>query len=222
MADAITGRTRVIFVCSPNNPTGQVVKRKELTAFLDRAPSNVLVVLDEAYREFITDPDVPDGIDEYRKRPNVIVLRTFSKAYGLAALRVGFAIAHEPVARALRQMALPFGVSNIAEEAALASLAAEDELFARVEALSIERERVWEALTEQGWELSPTQANFIWLRLGQDSERFAQMCGDAGITVRAFPGEGVRISIAEGEANERFIEVARKFRMERLSSGSRR
>ncbi len=222
MADAITDRTRVIFICSPNNPTGQVVKRQELTAFLDRVPSDVLVVLDEAYREFITDPDVPDGIEEYRKRPNVIVLRTFSKAYGLAALRVGFAIAHEPVARALRQMALPFGVSSIAEEAALASLAAEDELFARVAALANERERVWDALTEQGWELSPTQANFIWLRLGQDSERFAHMCGEAGITVRAFPGEGVRISIAEREANERFIEVARQFRVGTSSSGSLR
>lgn len=222
MADAITEQTRVIFVCSPNNPTGQVVKRAELTAFLERVPSDVLVVLDEAYREFITDPDVPDGVEEYRKHSNVIVLRTFSKAYGLAALRIGFAIAHEPVTRALRQMALPFGVSSIAEEAALASLAAEDELFSRVQALSVERERVWDALTEQGWKLSPTQANFIWLRLGNASENFAHMCGEAGITVRAFPGEGVRITIAEAEANERFIEVARQFRDVGSAPGSPR
>lgn len=220
MAEAITDRTRVIFVCSPNNPTGQVVRRDELTAFLDRVPNDVLVVLDEAYREFITDPDVPDGVEEYRQRPNVIVLRTFSKAYGLAALRVGFAIAHAPVAQALRQMALPFGVSTIAEEAAIASLAAEDELIARVQSLAAERERVWQVLVDQGWELSPTQANFIWLRLGSDSERFAEVCSEAGITVRAFPGEGVRVTIAEAEANQRFIQVAQSFRPAHASSDS--
>jgi histidinol-phosphate aminotransferase len=222
MANAITDRTRVIFVCSPNNPTGQVVKRAELTAFLDRVPNDVLVVLDEAYREFITDPDVPDGVEEYRQRPNVIVLRTFSKAYGLAALRVGFAIAHTSVAQALRQMALPFGVSTIAEEAAIASLAAEDELIARVRSLATERERVWQVLVDQGWELSPTQANFIWLRLGADSESFAQACNEAGITVRVFPGEGVRVTIAEEEANQRFIEVARRFQSEHAGSDSHR
>jgi histidinol-phosphate aminotransferase len=220
MADAITDRTRVIFVCSPNNPTGQVVKRDELTVFLDRVPSDVLVVLDEAYREFITDPDVPDGVNEYRKHPNVIVLRTFSKAYGLAALRVGFAIAHAPVARALRQMALPFGVSTIAEEAAITSLAAEDELFARVQSLATERERVWQVLVDQGWQLAETQANFIWLRLGAQSELFAQACSEAGITVRAFPGEGVRVTVAEEEANQRFIEVAQRWRVANASSDS--
>ncbi|CAM5639631.1 Putative phenylalanine aminotransferase OS=Streptomyces griseomycini OX=66895 GN=pat PE=3 SV=1 [Streptomyces griseomycini] len=108
MADAITDRTRLIFVCNPNNPTGTAVRRAELERFLDRVPDDVLVVLDEAYREFIRDPEVPDGVEIYRKRPNVCVLRTFSKAYGLAGLRVGFAIAHEPVAAALRKTAVPF------------------------------------------------------------------------------------------------------------------
>ena len=122
MADAITERTRLIFVCNPNNPTGTAVRRAELERFLDRVPADVLVVLDEAYREFVRDTEVPDGIELYRDRPNVCVLRTFSKAYGLAGLRVGFAVAHEPVAAALRKTAVPFGVSQLAQDAAVASL----------------------------------------------------------------------------------------------------
>src|SRR3989442_6201184 len=125
MAAAIPPRTRLIFVCNPNNPTGTVVHAAELEAFLDQVPGNCLVVLDEAYREFVRDPDVPDGLDLYRDRPNVAVLRTFSKAYGLAGLRVGFAIAHPPVAEALRKTAVPFGVNSLAQAAAVASLAAE-------------------------------------------------------------------------------------------------
>src|SRR6202042_3437849 len=101
MAAAITPRTRLILVCNPNNPTGTVVRARELTAFLDQVPGDCLVVLDEAYREYIRDGDVPDGINLYRDRPNVAALRTFSKAYGLAGLRLGFLIGHEPVAEAI-------------------------------------------------------------------------------------------------------------------------
>ena len=148
----------------------------------------------------------------YRRYPNVAVLRTFSKAYGLAALRVGFAIAHEKVAEALRKTATPFGVSTIAEEAAIASLEAEDELLDRVRATIEERTRVWNALREQGWHLERTEANFIWLRLGDDTVDFTHACEAAGITVRPFAGEGVRITIAEKEANDRVIAVASDFR----------
>lgn len=171
MAAAITDRTRLIFVCNPNNPTGTAVRRAELERFLDQVPSDVLVVLDEAYREFVRDTDVPDGIELYRSRPNVAVLRTFSKAYGLAGLRVGFAVAHEPVAAALRKTAVPFGVSQLAQDAAVASLRAEDELMGRVGALVSERTRVHEALVAQGWTVPDTQANFVWMRLGSGPPR---------------------------------------------------
>jgi histidinol-phosphate aminotransferase len=211
MLAAITDRTRVIFVCNPNNPTGQVVTEAELVGFLERVPKDVLVVIDEAYREFIGADDVPDGVDLFRAYPNVIVLRTFSKAYGLAALRVGFAIAHERVAEALRKTATPFGVSTLAEAAAIASLHAEDELLVRVRALVVERERVQAALREQGWPVQRTEANFVWLRLGERTAEFAAACEEAGITVRPFAGEGVRITIAETEANDRVIEVAGRF-----------
>ncbi|MEU0677373.1 histidinol-phosphate transaminase [Streptomyces sp. NPDC006172] len=214
MADAITERTRLIFVCNPNNPTGTVVKRAELERFLDRVPADVLVVLDEAYREFIRDPEVPDGCELYRERPNVCVLRTFSKAYGLAGLRVGFAIAHEPVAAALRKTAVPFGVSQLAQEAAIASLRAEDELFGRVGSLVCERTRVVEGLRAQGWTVPETQANFVWLRLGERTVDFAAACEQAGVVIRPFPGEGVRVTIGETEANDIFLKAAEGFRKE--------
>ncbi|MFI6106879.1 histidinol-phosphate transaminase [Streptomyces sp. NPDC051310] len=216
MADAITDRTRLIFVCNPNNPTGTVVRRAELERFLDRVPSDVLVVLDEAYREFIRDPEVPDGIEIYRDRPNVAVLRTFSKAYGLAGLRVGFAIAHEPVAAALRKTALPFSVSQLAQDAAVASLRAEDELLGRVGSLVCERTRVYDGLVAQGWTVPETHANFVWLRLGEATEGFAAACDEAGVVVRPFAGEGVRVTIGESEANDIFLRVAESYRKERF------
>ncbi|MFF4286064.1 histidinol-phosphate transaminase [Streptomyces sp. NPDC001633] len=212
MLAAITDRTRLIFVCNPNNPTGTVVRRAELESFLDRVPGGVLVVLDEAYREFIRDPEVPDGIELYRNRPNVCVLRTFSKAYGLAGLRVGFAVAHEPVAAALRKTAVPFGVSQLAQEAAVASLRSEQALLERVDALVAERARVVDGLLGQGWTVPETQANFVWLRLGDRTTDFAAACERAGVVVRPFAGEGVRVTIGETAAMDLFLQAAEDFR----------
>ncbi|WP_441251082.1 histidinol-phosphate transaminase [Kitasatospora sp. McL0602] len=214
MLAAVTDRTRLIFVCNPNNPTGVAIHRAELERFLDAVPGDVLVVLDEAYREFIRDADVPDGVEIYRDRPNVCVLRTFSKAYGLAGLRVGFAIGHEPVATALRKTAIPFGVSQLAQDAAVASLRAEDALLVRVEALVEERTRVAAELTRQGWELADSQANFVWLRLGERTMDFAAACGAAGVVVRPFAGEGVRVTIGEVAGNDLFLAAAETFRKE--------
>ena len=218
MASAVNERTRLIFVCNPNNPTGQVVRREELERFLDRIPQDVLVVLDEAYAEFVSDPEVPDGLTIYRDRPNIVVLRTFSKAYGLAALRVGFAIAHEPVAEALRKLALPFGISTIAEEAALVSLSLEAELLERVGAIIGERASMVEGLRAQGWKVDEQQANFVWLRLGADAVPFAHACEAEGLTVRPFADEGVRVTVAESEANARFLQVAGAWRESRSGS----
>jgi histidinol-phosphate aminotransferase len=148
----------------------------------------------------------------YRDRPNVVVLRTFSKAYGLAGLRVGFAVAHDPVAEALRKTAVPFGVSSVAQVAATASLAAEDELLVRVAALVEERSRVQRALRDQGWSSVPdSQANFVWLRLGERTAEFAAACEAAGVVVRPFAGEGARVTVGEPEANDIFLQVAKDF-----------
>ena len=212
MLAAITDRTRLIFVCNPNNPTGTVVRRAELESFLDRVPSDVLVVLDEAYCEFVSDAEVPDGIELYRDRPNVCVLRTFSKAYGLAGLRVGFAVAHEPVAAALRKTAVPFGVSQVAQEAAVASLRSEAALLERVDALVAERARVFDGLVGQGWTVPESQANFVWLRLGDRTADFAAACERAGVVVRPYAGDGVRITIGESPAMDLFLQAAEEFR----------
>ncbi|WP_214415583.1 histidinol-phosphate transaminase [Sphaerisporangium fuscum] len=212
MAAAITPRTRMIFVCNPNNPTGTVNRTAELTAFLDEVPADVLVVLDEAYREYVRDADVPDGLDLYRDRPNVAVLRTFSKAYGLAGLRVGYLIGHEPVASAVRKTMVPFAVNSIAQAAAIASLAAEDELLERVELVVKERTRVRDALLGQGWEVPPTEANFVWLRLGERTGEFAERCAVDGVAVRPYGVEGARISIGTPEANDAFLAAAADFR----------
>ena len=211
MAAAVTPRTRLVLVCNPNNPTGTVVGRRELTEFLDQVPGDCLVVLDEAYREYIRDESVPDGVDLYRDRPNVAVLRTFSKAYGLAGLRVGFMVAQEPVAAAVRKTMLTFGVNALAQAAAIASLEAEPELLERVEAVVSERDRVRGELLGQGWSVPPTEANFIWLRLGADTEDFADACDRAGVSVRPFRAEGARVSIGDREANDAFLAVARAF-----------
>jgi histidinol-phosphate aminotransferase len=211
MADAITPHTRLIFVCNPNNPTSTVLGTSELNDFLDRVPADCLVVLDEAYREYVRDESVPDGLSLYRDRPNVAVLRTFSKAYGLAGLRAGFLVGHEPVAQAIRKTLVPFGVNSLVQAAAVASLAAEAELLDRVEATVNERTRVREALLADGWTVPATEANFVWLRLGDDTAAFAADCAREGVSVRPFAGEGARVSIGEPEANDLFVAVARAF-----------
>ena len=211
MADAVTDRTRLIFVCTPNNPTGTVVRQDDLERFLERVPDDVLVIVDEAYVEFVRDPDAVRGLDTYRDRPNVAVLRTFSKAYGLAGLRVGFAIAHPRVAQALRQTQVPFGVSTIAAAAAIASLAAEDALLDRVEALVGERTRVEAALADQGWRLPASQANFVWLRLGDRIGELVAACEAVNLAVRPYGDDGVRVTIGEPEANDRFLVVSAGF-----------
>ncbi len=211
MRAAVTDSTRVLVVCSPNNPTGPSVGRAELVELLDSVPPSVLVVLDEAYREFVrTDPW--DGVDLAHGRDNVVVLRTFSKAYGLAGLRVGFAVAPPPLAAAIRTVALPFGVSTIAQAAAVASLEAERALFDRVDALVVERSRILETLRSQGWDVPDTQANFVWLPLGAGTGDFATACEQAGVMVRPFAGEGVRVSVGEQAGNDVFLQVAADWR----------
>ncbi len=208
--DAITARTRLIFICSPNNPTGRALGATELTAFLDSVPEDVLVVLDEAYHEFVTDPDVPDGVG-YLDRPNIVVLRTFSKAYGLAGLRVGYAAAADPaLATALRQTQIPFAVSQLAQEAALASLEpqAEKELLARVGEVVEERTRVYGELVGMGYDATPSQANFVWIPFGERTTAWAAGCEAHGVIVRPFAGYGVRITVGTAQENDVLLAAA--------------
>ncbi|MDQ3629096.1 MAG: histidinol-phosphate transaminase [Actinomycetota bacterium] len=212
MAAAVTERTKAVLVCTPNNPTGPAVHRDELEQLLAVLPSRVVVVVDEAYVEFVADPGVASGLDLYRERDNVVVLRTFSKAYGLAGLRVGYAIAPEPLAAAIRKAALPFGVSQVAQDAAVASLERESELLERVAAVVAERGRMVAALSGQGWDVPDAQGNFVWLALGADSVDFATAAAAAGVMVRPFAGDGVRVSIGEPDGNDVLLETAGQFR----------
>lgn len=211
MAAAVTERTRLLLVCSPNNPTGPAVHEAELRELLARVPGDVVVVLDEAYTEFVRDPDVVVGPALLAEHPNLVVLRTFSKAYGLAALRVGYALAQPVVADALRATAVPFGVSGPAQAGALASLDAEDELLARVADLVVERERVREGLAQVGWVVPEPQGNFVWLAAGGTTADLVAACEAAGVTVRGFVGEGVRCTIGEREANDLLVAAVAPF-----------
>ena len=211
MQDAITSKTRVIFVCTPNNPTGGIVTQQQIDDFLVSVPKDILVVIDEAYVEFNRDENAIDGLATMKAHPNVGVLRTFSKAYGLAGLRVGYFIGPSHIAEAVRKTAVPFGVSNIAQVAAIASLEHEAELFERVD--EVVTERIWfEAeLKKLGFILPTSQANFVWIPLGERTEEFAKRSEGIAVAIRPFPGEGVRISIGERQALERVIELAKEF-----------
>jgi histidinol-phosphate aminotransferase len=208
MAAAVTERTGVIFVCNPNNPTGTVVTRAELESFMAAVPERVLVVIDEAYVHFDRDPDSPSGIEFFRRYPNVVVLHTFSKAYGLAGLRIGYAIARPAVAAALRKVALPFGVSRLAQEAAVLSLEAEAELDERIDELVRERARLFDGLLAAGLAPVPSQANFVWLPAGEESVRIAEALERHGISARCFAGEGVRVTVGLPEENDAVLAAA--------------
>jgi histidinol-phosphate aminotransferase len=210
MAAAVTSRTRLVLLCSPNNPTGPALAESDVKAFLAAVPAHVLVVIDEAYAEFVDDPLAVDGTRLLPSAPNLLVLRTFSKAYGLAGLRVGYAIAgSSAVAGALRQVHLPFAVSIAAQAAALASLEAEPELLAQVAQVVAEREPLRQRLIGCGWEVPPAQGNFVWLPAGADSDRVSQVFEDHGVLVRCFSGEGLRITVATAKDHDRVVEAAR-------------
>ncbi|GAB2582837.1 putative phenylalanine aminotransferase [Paractinoplanes abujensis] len=208
MADAITDRTRLVIVCNPNNPTGTSVRKADLDRFVAAVPSDVLIVLDEAYRELVTDPDVPDGVATYGDRPNVLVLRTMSKAWGLAGLRMGYLVAQPEVATAIRKVLTPFSTSLVAQAAAIAALAQEAEVRRRCALVVAERDRVTEALRGLGVAVPGSQANFVWLPLGDGSAAFAQVCESRGVIVRPFQGDGVRVTIGTPDENDAFLAAA--------------
>jgi histidinol-phosphate aminotransferase len=210
MASAVTDRTKVVLVCTPNNPTGPAVKATELTAFLAAVPPDILVVVDEAYVEFVRDPEAADGLAALAEHANVVVLRTFSKAYGLAGLRVGYAIARPEVAVSIRKATPPFAVTDLSQAAAVASLESQAELDERVEAIVQERAAMVKALRQQGWDVPDTEANFVWLPLGDDALAFAAACDP--VSVRPFAGDGVRVSIGTPQVNAELVLLAAAWR----------
>ncbi|HVW79957.1 MAG TPA: histidinol-phosphate transaminase [Mycobacteriales bacterium] len=209
MARAITPRTRLVIVCNPNNPTGTAVGG-ELIPFVDDLPDDVLVVVDEAYHHY-TDPAlVPDALVAFRDRPNVVVTRTFSKAFALAGLRVGYCIGAAEVVQAVRKTQVPFSVSALAQQCAVAALGDEAVVAQRAALTVAERERVTAALRDVGYDVPPSQANFVWLPL-RDAADFGQHCAQGNVLVRPFAGEGVRVTIGLPDENDTFLALARSW-----------
>jgi histidinol-phosphate aminotransferase len=213
MLAAITDRTRLIFVCNPNNPTGTAVGREELVRFLRAVPDNVVVALDEAYREFVRDPDVPDGLSLLAEHPNVVLLRTFSKAYGLASLRIGYAVVPPALTPIARLVGAVFFPGALGQAAALACLSEEvaGEVRQRCAELAGTRTALTESLRGLGFTVPDSQANFLWLPLADRAAAFAEQARQAGIRVMALPGAGVRITIGTAEANQRLLAFAAGF-----------
>jgi histidinol-phosphate aminotransferase len=209
MLAAITDRTRLIFVCNPNNPTSTVVNPHALARFVEAVPPHILIAIDEAYVEYIRDGMLPDNLELSRARANIVVLRTFSKAYGMAGLRVGYAVGHPDLITALDQVYVPFSVTSVSQAAAIASLDAADELLARTDAVVAERSRVAAGLRDAGFTLPPSQANFVWLPLGPQTGDFVAQAADARVVVRPFAPDGVRVTIGAPEENDVLLRFAR-------------
>ncbi|GAA4752118.1 histidinol-phosphate transaminase [Amnibacterium soli] len=208
MAAAVTDRTRAVIVCSPNNPTGPSVGAAEFERFMSRVPSDVLVLLDEAYVEFVRDADAVDGSRLIGRWPNLVMLRTFSKAWGLAGLRLGYAIGPEHILDAARAVAVPLSVTGQAQLAGLVALDHEDLLLARVADIVETRTRLVDGLRDLGFAVPDAQGNFVWLPLGERTAAADDVFHDHGVVVRAFPGDGLRISIGERESVEHVLKAA--------------
>jgi histidinol-phosphate aminotransferase len=211
MAAAVSDRTRLIFLCNPNNPTGTAVAGDGLRRLVDGVPEHVLVVIDEAYREYADPALAPDAFELFRDRPNVAVTRTFSKAYALSGLRVGYCLAAPDVASAVRKCQVPFSVSGLAQEAAVAALGDGAEVTRRAKLTVAERERVRAVLLDAGYDVPASQANFVWLPLGERTPAFAEACLAGGVVVRPFGAEGVRVTIGTDAENDQFLAAARGF-----------
>jgi histidinol-phosphate aminotransferase len=215
MLAAVTDRTRLIFVCNPNNPTSTVVDPTALTGFVQAVPPHILIAIDEAYVEYIRDGMLPDSLGLVREHSNAVVLRTFSKAYGLAGLRVGYAVGHPDLITALDKAYVPFTATSMSQAAAIASLEAAGELLARTDAVVAERARVSLGLRDAGFDLPRSQANFVWLPLGAHTPDFVEQAAHAHIVVRPYGADGVRVTIGAPEENDALLQFARSWRQRR-------
>ena len=202
---AVTERTKLVFIASPNNPIGSASTTTELRAVLEGVPGDVIVVVDEAYREFL-DPGFGDPVAELVPEfPNLLVTRTFSKAHGLAGLRVGYAVGHPDVIATIDKTLVPFAVNALAQAAALAAIEHRGEIEAAAQRILAERARVEVELSAAGWSFPNHQGNFVWLTLGERTDEIALELERRGVVVRPFSGEGIRVTIGAPAENDRFL-----------------
>lgn len=205
VAAAVSPNTTMIVLATPNNPTGTAIHTDEIRTLLQRIPDDVVVLIDEAYREFAGD-DLGDPVkDLLAHHRNVVVIRTFSKAYGLAGLRTGYAIADPDIIQDIDKVLLPFSVNVLAQVGALAALDALDEVQEKIDLVITERERVVDALHAKGWKMPDTRANFVYLPIGGRTEDVGLELERRGIVIRPFPGDGIRITIGTPDENNRVL-----------------
>src|SRR5699024_8454353 len=195
----------------PNNPTGTVLTEQAVRAFIEQVPKDILVVIDEAYTEFIRRDNAVDGVQMYRDYANVAVLRTFSKAHGLANLRGGYAVAPPQISEPLKVIHPPFATSSLAAGAAYASMSNMDEVMHNTKTVVCGRDRVWQALNQLWYRPPDTEANFAWLPVGDQPQAFADACEAHALSVRAFATQGVPVTVREVEANDGLIQLAPEY-----------
>ncbi len=209
MADAITDRTKVIFVANPYNPTGTISTAEEVERFMQRVPERCVVVFDEAYYEYVDDPAYPDTLEYVRQRRRAVVLRTFSKAYALAGLRIGYGIMTPEIAAALRQVREPFNVSSVAQAAALASLQDPEQVERSRRLVAEGKEYLYGEFQRLGLFYVPTQANFIFVDTGVDSRQLFDALMRRGVTIRTGDIFGyptfIRVTIGTMDQNRKFV-----------------
>lgn len=209
MLNAITPRTRLALICSPHNPTGAIVRRAEFEAYLDRVPDHVVTLLDQAYQEYVDDPEAVDGFQYLDHEKPVIVFRTFSKVYGMAGLRSGYGAAGQALVEAMGKAAETFATSHLAVVASVASLARQDLVRERAAINAAQRERVAAAMAVRGLESVPSQANFIWVDVRRNAKEVADALLARGVQIRS--GEVhdaptfIRVTFGTPEENDAFV-----------------
>ena len=215
MLAEVTAATQLLLICNPNNPTGTHIPANEIASFVERVPDHVTVVLDEAYVEFQVHDDADSSLDLVRRHPNVVALRTFSKVYGLAALRVGYGLGSARFRSAVHAVRQPFPVNGLAQAAAAEAILHQDEVVSRVERTVAERLWVEGELTELGLRTAETHSNFSWVALGDRNEaEVVESLGRAGVVVRpgaqlGGPGH-IRVTHGTRAENQRFVDALRE------------
>ena len=203
----ITNKTKIIWICNPNNPTGTMITEKEFVNFLDKVPSNILVVSDEAYREYVTRKDYPHNTIELLKDyPNLLVMRTFSKAYGLAGIRVAYTVGNKDIIETINKIRGPFNVSSLAQVAAIAALN-DNEFLKKSYDINLEgKEYLYKEFDKMGFYYPPSETNHIFVNVGKNGQEVFVEMQKKGVIIRPMGGDFIRVSIGTMEENEIFIE----------------
>jgi len=223
MAKAIRPKTAAIYLANPNNPTGSTFGGDEFGEFLAAVPDGVLVVLDEAYIHYAVSMGLRDSVEAYRKRKNLLILRTFSKVYGLAGLRIGYAIGRPELVAAMNKLRTPFNTSGVAQAAALAALDDKEHVARCIETNAVERKRLTEGLAKLGYRPVPSEANFVFITVGPEAQALSEELLHLGVIVRplgwmGFP-EAMRISVGTAEENEKCLAAMAQAVLRRAANG---